>query len=284
MISLDELLDEVRQGHRTLPRGNAVRLLRASIRVAAATRVPLRPRMLLLDEHEELTLDPTPPAAGADDRPGYAAPEVNVGLAPPDDPQALVYTAGALGYELLTLRPVPDRAVPPSTEVPPWLAAILARALAPRHRRFQTLDEMEGELESAEPERPIAESLETQLRAAEARAAELEHTITARDIAAAERTAELQLTIDALQERVRLLTYIANAAAEAPRRGLVERPSSGSRRRARPLVVGSIILMVMTAIAASIFAIRNDGPSREAIPVPSDAQLIQNRPEPSIRR
>ncbi len=299
MISVERLLDETRSGQRTLPPELALRLLRASIRLAAGARVSLRPRMLLLDEDEDLKLDPAA-ASGDDDRPGYAAPEVSAGLAPPDDPQALVYTAGALGYELLTLRAVPERSAPASAGLTPAVAAVLRRALAPRHRRYPTLEEMDAELGPAAsgsedehvppaPIRPAAlrlhqtesthlpGALEEQLRTAEQRAAELERTLTARDIAAAEKIAELQLTIEVLQERVRLLGFLADAGAKDPHGALGGgRPPSG-RRRVRPLVAVSTIVMVVAAIAASVLAIRGSGSSREPAPTPPDAELIQRR-------
>ena len=299
MISLERLLDEARSGQRELSRELALRLLHASIHLAAGAQVSLRPRMLLLDEEEELKLDPAA-ASGSDDRPGYAAPEVSAGLAPPDDPQALVYTAGALGYELLTLCAVPDRSAPVSAGLTPGFAAVLRRALAPRHRRYPTLEEMDADLSSVAvasdevhaPPAPVratvhqlrgtgsARDLEEQLRAAEQRAAELEKTLTARDIAAAERIAELQLTIDVLQERVRLLSFLADASAKAPRSPPAGVGSSSGRRRVRPLVAVSTIVMVVAAIAASVLAIRGEGPGREPPPTPPDAQLIQSPPEP----
>ncbi len=299
MISVGKLLDDARDEHLALPRGLALRLLRASIRLASTTGVSLRPRLLLTDEQEDLTLDPGANPAD-EDRRGYAAPEVSAGLAAPEDPQAMVYTAGALGYELFTLRAVPDRSVPTAAGLPEWLAAVLRKALAPRHRRFKSLEEMDAELGSAAAAAGEAESfapavapldtslaspgdLAEQLRLSEERAAELERTLTARDIAATEKIAELQLTIDALQERVRLLTFIANATAKAPRApDPVRSPSSGSRRR--PLIAVSTIVMVVAAIAASVLAIRGDGPPREAVPTPPDSQLIKSAPEQTGQR
>jgi hypothetical protein len=310
VISVGKLLDDTRDEHGALPRGLALRLLRASIRLAAGTHVSLRPRLLLMDEQEDLTLDPGADPAD-EDRPGYAAPEVSAGLAAPEDPQAMVYTAGALGYELFTLRAVPDRSVPTAAGLPEWLAAVLRKALAPRHRRFKSLAEMDAELGSAAamagqaegmapreaehfapretesfaatatpPDKSLATpgDLAEQLRLSEERAAELEHTLTARDIAAAEKTAELQLAIDALQERVRLLTFIANATARAPRAPDPVRSPPPGRHRRRLIAVSAIVMMV-AAIAASVLAIRGDGPARETMATPSDAHLIKGASE-----
>ena len=306
-MSLDSLLEETRTAQRSLPHALALRWLRASIRLAAGSGSSLRPRMLLMDQRERLTLEP-PAAHGAEDRPGYVAPEVNVGLAAADDPQALVYTAGALGYELFTLRAVPDRSVPASEEVPAWLGTVLRKALAPRHRRYQTLEELNAALSSAapagdEPDEPAgaadtsaliehepepthpASGLAVQMQATEERAAELERTLAARDAAAAERIAELEATIDALQERVRVLSFIANAAAKAPRSAPAEeRPSFWRRRARRPLVAVSTIVMVAAAIGASVLAIRGDVPARDPVTTAPDAQLIRGtEPQPAQR-
>src|SRR5262249_59384658 len=96
----------------------AVPLLGAAVRQAAEAGVSLRPRLLKFHGDGQVSLDLSQASAGAEDRPGYVAPEVVAGLCPLDDPRALGYAAGALGFELLTGSPIPDRRVRPRQPAP----------------------------------------------------------------------------------------------------------------------------------------------------------------------
>jgi len=105
----------------------------------------------VLDPAEGLRLDLASRGDDSARESGYVAPEARTG-SPGDDPQVLVYAAGALGYELLCGDPPP----PPPVQIPPHisepLGKVLQKALAPqRPDRFAALDQMSDALQAIQP-------------------------------------------------------------------------------------------------------------------------------------
>src|SRR5262249_58508138 len=75
--------------------------------------------------------------------------------APANDPQVLVYAAGALGYELLAGEPPPSAAVQFPRELSGPLGEVVRVALAPHPRdRYASLDQMSDALQAIVPTPP----------------------------------------------------------------------------------------------------------------------------------
>ncbi|HYV64668.1 MAG TPA: tetratricopeptide repeat protein [Myxococcales bacterium] len=274
---MDSRPDNTRQ--KLLPPEVAVPLLCAAVRQAAEAGVSLRPRLLKFHGDGQVSLDLSQASAGAEDRPGYVAPEVVAGLCPLDDPRALVYAAGALGFELLTGSPIPDRRF--ASDKP--LAAVLARALAPAHQRFASLDQLALELEKVHPppqrtpqadvqhrphlapqaareaEAPAVPDRsgdpQAQLAAAHARIAWLEQSLVQQRNEANGREERLKRTIAVLQQRTDALTRLASAAADRP--GEAAAADSTPRPLApRWLLIGAAAISA-AAIAFATLALRD---------------------------
>ena len=237
MTSVEPRPDKTRQ--KLLPPEVALPVLCAAVRQAADAGVSLRPRLLKFLGDGQVSLDLGQAPGGAEERPGYLAPEVVAGLSPPDDPRALVYAAGALGFELLTGNPVPDRRF--ASDKP--LGAVLAKALAPAHQRFASLAQLAGELEKVRPAQRAPQSEaphpahgahhaahetekpappdrsgdpQAQLAGAHARIAWLEQSLAQQRAEANGREERLKRTIALLQQRNDALTRLASVAADRP--------------------------------------------------------------------
>lgn len=119
-----------------LPPALSGALLLAAVRLSDEMAEAVRPNRLTVDASGNLALGPV---RGGESE-SYVAPELRNGAALPRDPRVLVYAAGALGYELLTLQPFTDANGP---ELKGPLASIIRKAMAKdRKRRFRNLDEM----------------------------------------------------------------------------------------------------------------------------------------------
>lgn len=124
-----------------MPAALATTVLAVALREAARSRRLLRPDLVLVDEIGRLTLAP-PSASDGALHPAYQAPEVRAGMVSPEEPQALVYAAGAFGWHLLTGAPPMDEPQVQEGE-PRWgLGELLRTALRQdRRERYATLDE-----------------------------------------------------------------------------------------------------------------------------------------------
>jgi tetratricopeptide repeat protein len=120
-----------------LPPALSGALLLAAVRLSDQMAEAVRPERLTVDESGNLALGPN---RGIPENEVYQAPELRNGAALPRDPRVLVYAAGALGYELVTLSPLADTS---GSELKGPLAPIIRKAVAKdRKRRFRNLDEM----------------------------------------------------------------------------------------------------------------------------------------------
>ena len=136
--SVAAFLDQVRERGAELPAPLSGALLLAAVRLSDARVQALRPDLIQVDSDGGLELR----AGAADLESSYASPELRKGSALEHDPRVLVWAAGALGYELVTLKRLElDQA--PGPEVPGPLAPVIRKALAPeRRKRFRNLAEM----------------------------------------------------------------------------------------------------------------------------------------------
>ncbi|TMA28660.1 MAG: hypothetical protein E6J88_07560 [Deltaproteobacteria bacterium] len=141
--SVAAFLDRVRERGVQLPPPLSGALLLAAVRLSEARSLPLRPDLLQVDADGGLALRDG--AADADSP--YASPELRKGAVLPDDPRAMVYAAGALGYELSTLTTLePDKEAGPEVQGP--LAPVIRKALAQdRKKRWRNLAEMAQAIE-----------------------------------------------------------------------------------------------------------------------------------------
>lgn len=118
-------------------------LLLAAVRLSDAKGQAIRPYQLLVDDDGKLDLLTGDPPTGD----GYAAPELRNGAVLPDDPRVLVYAAGALAYELVTLTPPqPGEGAGLALQGP--LAKLIRKAMADRQKRFKNLVEMARAIEA----------------------------------------------------------------------------------------------------------------------------------------
>lgn len=134
-------IEHAKRSGRPMPAALATTVLAVALREAARSRRLLRPDLVLVDEIGRLTLAP-PSVSDGPVHPAYQAPEVRAGMVSPEEPQALVYAAGAFGWHLLTGAPPVDEPQVQEGE-PRWgLGELLRKALRQdRRERFATLDE-----------------------------------------------------------------------------------------------------------------------------------------------
>ena len=144
--SVADLLADVRQRGVQLPPVLAGALLLSAVRLSHERGEGLRPDLLLVDDAGRLSLK-----AGGDGNDAYNAPELRNGAVLPDDPRALVYAAGAFGYELVTLaRLMPDKV--PGAELRGPLARVIRKAVAlDRNMRYRSLADMAEAIEKIHP-------------------------------------------------------------------------------------------------------------------------------------
>ena len=151
-ISVEKLLETVRLKGGALPQRLAAHLFCAAVWRAAVARASLHPRLIFLDPSDGLRLEPANGVSALDAENGYVAPEVIGGGAAANDPQALVYAAGALGYELLAGEPPSAPPVRMPAELAGPLGEVVRVAMAPEgHDRFQALDQMSEALHAIHP-------------------------------------------------------------------------------------------------------------------------------------
>ncbi|MCA1828259.1 MAG: tetratricopeptide repeat protein [Myxococcales bacterium] len=136
-------LDRVRERGVELPPPLTGALLLAAVKLSEARSIAVRPGLLQVDPNGGLDLREGAPDS---DSP-YASPELRTGAVLPDDPRAMVYAAGAFGYELMTLRMLPP-GVEAGPEIGGQLAPIVRKALAQdRKKRWPNLAEMARAIE-----------------------------------------------------------------------------------------------------------------------------------------
>jgi len=155
MMNLHEILEKARSAGQRLPYNEAAVLFAAAVRIAAAHGSTLRGALVQIDEAGLLhvgAFDEHAPEA----EPGYLAPELLAADAPPkSDPSVQVYAAGALGYELLTGKLVPQPGHPPGPELSGPLGDVVRLAMAPDPRaRYGDLERLHDAVEVVQPRPP----------------------------------------------------------------------------------------------------------------------------------
>ena len=140
--SVASFLAQAQKKGAELPASLSSALLLAAIRLSEKKAQAIRPYQLLVDDDGALDLLTGEPPAGD----VYAAPELRNGAVLPDDPRVLVYAAGALGYELITLRPPPAKADEGAPLKGP-LAPVIRKAMADRQQRYKTVADMARAIE-----------------------------------------------------------------------------------------------------------------------------------------
>jgi len=141
--SVASFLSKAQRKGTELPPAVSGALLLAAVRLSDAKGQAIRPYQLLVDDGGRIDLlTGEPPTAD-----GYAAPELRNGAVLSDDPRVLVYAAGALGYELVTLTP-PQAGLEVGPEVHGPLAKVIRKAMAERQKRFKNLTEMARAIEA----------------------------------------------------------------------------------------------------------------------------------------
>jgi len=140
--SVASFLAQAQKKGAELPASLSSALLLAAIRLSEKKAQAIRPYQLLVDDDGALDLLTGDPPAGD----AYAAPELRNGAVLPDDPRVLVYAAGALGYELITLRPPPAKADEGAPLKGP-LAPVIRKAMADRQQRYKTVADMARAIE-----------------------------------------------------------------------------------------------------------------------------------------
>ena len=140
--SVASFLAQAQKKGAELPASLSSALLLAAIRLSEKKAQAIRPYQLLVDDDGALDLLTGDPPAGD----AYAAPELRNGAVLPDDPRVLVYAAGALGYELITLRPPPAKADQGAPLKGP-LAPVIRKAMADRQQRYKTVADMARAIE-----------------------------------------------------------------------------------------------------------------------------------------
>ena len=141
--SVASFLSKAQRKGTELPPAVSGALLLAAVRLSDAKGQAVRAYQLLVDDGGGIDLLTGEPPIGD----GYAAPELRNGAVLPDDPRVLVYAAGALGYELVTLTP-PQAGLGAGVEVHGPLAKLIRKAMAERQKRFKNLTEMARAIEA----------------------------------------------------------------------------------------------------------------------------------------
>jgi tetratricopeptide (TPR) repeat protein len=167
IASVSTFLAQVRRRGAEIPPALTGALLLAAVRLSEQKSHPVRPELLLVGEDGALDLvEGTPAPVDADP---YAAPELRKGSSPARDQGVLVYAAGALGYELVTLSPLSAAA---GVELSGPLAPVVRKAVSQdRRQRYRDLGEMAHAIEeiqarpSEDEERMILAAVATTLPA-----------------------------------------------------------------------------------------------------------------------
>jgi tetratricopeptide (TPR) repeat protein len=140
--SVASFLAQAQKKGAELPASLSSALLLAAIRLSEKKTQAIRPYQLLVDDDGALDLLTGDPPVGDP----YAAPELRNGAVLPEDPRVLVYAAGALGYELITLRPPPAKA-DEGAQLKGPLAPVIRKAMADRQQRYKTVADMARAIE-----------------------------------------------------------------------------------------------------------------------------------------
>src|SRR3954470_2017709 len=157
MMNLHEILEKARSAGQRLPYNEAAVLYAAAVRLAAAHGSTLRGRLVQIDEAGGLHVASSD-AEAPEAEPGYLAPELLAADAPAkDDPRVQVYAAGALGYELLTGKLLPQPGHVPGAELSGALGDVVRLAMAPdRRARYGDLKQLHDAVEVVQPQPPAA--------------------------------------------------------------------------------------------------------------------------------
>jgi tetratricopeptide (TPR) repeat protein len=140
--SVASFLSQAQKNGTEVPVALTGALLLAALRLSEKKMQALRPYQLLVDDDGALELLTGEPPTGDE----YAAPELRNGAVLPEDPRVLVYAAGALGYELVTLKPPP--AGPGRAEgLAGPLAPVIRKAMSERQQRYKSLGDMARAIE-----------------------------------------------------------------------------------------------------------------------------------------
>ena len=140
--SVASFLAQAQKKATELPAALSGALLLAAIRLSEKKAQAIRPYQLLVDDGGALELLTGDPPAGD----SYAAPELRNGAVLPEDSRVLVYAAGALAYELITLRAPPVKADAGALVKGP-LGPVIRKAMADRQQRYRTLADMARAIE-----------------------------------------------------------------------------------------------------------------------------------------
>ena len=140
--SVASFLAQAQKKATELPAALSGALLLAAIRLSEKAAQAIRPYQLLVDDGGALELLTGDPPAGD----SYAAPELRNGAVLPEDSRVLVYAAGALAYELITLRPPPVEADAGALVKGP-IGPVIRKAMADRQQRYRTLADMASAIE-----------------------------------------------------------------------------------------------------------------------------------------
>jgi len=144
--SVASFLTQAQKKGAELPPALSGALLLAAVRLSDAQRQAVRPYQLLVDDDGALELL----SGDAPATDGYAAPELRNGAVLADDPRVLVFAAGALGYELITLTAPRSGEEGAGPEVRGPLAPVIRKALAERQHRYRTLRDMARAIEAVQ--------------------------------------------------------------------------------------------------------------------------------------
>jgi tetratricopeptide (TPR) repeat protein len=267
MINVHDVLEKARTSGQELSPSEAAVLFAAAVRLAAARSLTLRSRLLEIDEGGGLHLSAFDEHKG-EAEPAYLAPELRGPEAPPhNEPRVQVYAAGALGYELITGKPPPQR--PLGSELRSPLGDVVRVALsADRRERFGDLNQLQDALMEvqgrapAEGERNILMALRTRFVRPP-----LEKEAVARLI---EKVAALEQQVAKLSARTESFRESIEHFEEGQRRLTTRKPPSAA-------VPGFLAgLLAAAAVLGAAYAAGWLGPARTAPPAPAaDAKPVQ---------
>jgi tetratricopeptide (TPR) repeat protein len=150
-LSLKEIFERARAAQEWVPPMEADLLYAAALRRAVELGVPLSPAKVMLREGGvlEMVLHNTGPEPEE-----YRAPEAAEGDPRRLDPRALVYAAGAVGYELFTGLPPPRPPHGPGPELTGPLGDVVRVAMShDRRERFNDLQQLFDAVAVIEPHR-----------------------------------------------------------------------------------------------------------------------------------
>ena len=150
-LSLQEIFERARAAQEWVPPMEADLLFAAALKKAVELGVPLSPAKVMLREGGflELVMKDTGPEPEQ-----YRAPEAGLDDPRRLDPRALVYSAGAVGYELFTGLPPPRPPHGPGPELTGPLGDVVRVAMAQdRRERFSDLQQLFDAVTVIEPHR-----------------------------------------------------------------------------------------------------------------------------------